>query len=173
MERRKMKTKILIIFIINLLFWANGHNPVFAMEHIQKNGLFSMNVPGGWHWMENPQEVVITYPDRKTIAIDIQLMLSRHLTQADIKKTLKEANDKMIKKGIEAHHGTLIDDKEIKLDGVYATRLDFETVPPNPIHVTYISFFNKDYGFSITYGSEDDKMHSVMDGVVATFKFLP
>ena len=168
-----MRIKILIIFVISLLFLASGRTLVFAMEHIQRNGLFSMNVPEEWHWMENPQEVVITYPDRKTMAIDIQLEPSRHLTQADIKRTLKEADDKMIKEGVEAHHGTLIGDKEIKLDGVYATRLDFETVPPNPIHVTYICFFNKGHGFSITYGSEDDKMHSVMDDVVATFKFLP
>ena len=168
-----MRIKILIIFVISLLFLASGRTLVFAMEHIQRNGLFSMNVPEEWHWMENPQEVVITYPDRKTMAIDIQLMPSRHLTTADITKTLKEADDKMIKEGVEAHHGTLIGDKEIKLDGVYATRLDFETVPPNPIHVTYICFFNKGHEFSITYGSEDDKMHSVMDDVVATFKFLP
>jgi hypothetical protein len=166
-----MRAKILIIFIISLLFLASGRTLVFAMEHTQRNGLFSMNVPEQWHWMENSQEVVITYPDGKTMAIDIQLVPNRNLTQADIKKILKEADDKMIKKGIEAHHGTLIDDKEIKLDGVYATRLDFKTIPPNPIHVTYISFFNKGYGFSITYGSEDDKMHSVMDDAVATFKF--
>ena len=125
-----MRTKILIIFIINLLFWTSGRTLVFAMEHIQRNGLFSMNVPEEWHWMENPQEVVITYPNRKTMAIDIQLVPSRNLTQADIKKILKEADDKMIKEGVAAHHGTLIGDKEIKLDGVYATRLDFETIPP-------------------------------------------
>ena len=69
-----MSIKILIIFIISLLFWTSGRTLVFAMEHTQRNGLFSMNVPEGWHWMENPQEVVITYPDRKTMAIDIQLM---------------------------------------------------------------------------------------------------
>ena len=130
-----------------------------------------MDIPEEWHWVEYPQEIVITYPDGKTMAIDIQLVPSRNLSQADIKKTIKEANDKMIKEGIEAHHGTLIDNKEIKLDGVYATQLDFKTPPPNPIYVTYISFFNKGYAFTITYGSRDDKMRLVMDDAVATIKF--
>jgi hypothetical protein len=166
-----MRIKILIIFIINLLFMASGRNLVFAMEHTQMNGLFSMDIPDEWHWVENSQEVVITYPDGKTMAIDIQLVPSRKLSQADIKKMLKEANDKMIKEGVKAHNGILIDDKEIKLDGVYATRLDFKTVPPNPVFVTYISFFNKDYAFTITYGCKVEKTHLLMDDVLSTFKF--
>ena len=47
----------------------------------------------------------------------------------------------MIKEGIEAHHGTLIDDKEINLDGVYATRLDFKTAPPNSDQCDVYFFF--------------------------------
>jgi hypothetical protein len=77
----------------------------------------------------------------------------------------------MIKDGIEAHNGTFIDEKELRLDGVYATQLDFKTAPPSVIDVTYISFFNKGYAFTITYGSADDKVRSVMDDAVATFKF--
>jgi hypothetical protein len=169
--RRKMKIKMLIIFIISLLFLTSGRNLVFAMEHTQMNGLFSMDVPGGWHWDENSQEVIITYPDGKTMAIDIELVPIGKISKADIKKMLKEGDDKMIKEGINAHHGTLIDDKEIKLDGVYTRQLDFKTIPPNPIHVTYISFVNKGRLFTITYGSEDDKMHSVMDDAIETFKF--
>jgi hypothetical protein len=165
--------RILAIFSISILILAAGIylTPCFAMEHVQKNGLFSMDTPGAWHWVEAPQELFITYPDKKTVAIDIQWVPSRELTPTDIKKILKETDDKMIKQGVEAHHGTLIDDKEFKLDGVYARRLDFKTAPVNPIHVTYVSFFNKGYSFTITYGSEDDKMHSVMDDSLATFKF--
>ena len=168
-----MKIKISIILIINLLFLTGGLKAAFALEYTQKDGLFSMDVPEGWHWVESPQEIIIAYPDGKTVAIDIQFFPSRKLSQADIKKTLKESNDKMIKEGVMAHHGALINDKEIQLDGVYATQLDFTTASQsnNPIHVTYISFFNKEYGFTITYGSEDEKMHSVMDDVAATLKF--
>ncbi len=166
-----MKVKILGIFIINLLLWGTCLGPVFALEHTQKNGLFSMDVPEGWHWVEYPQEIIITYPDGNTMAIDIQLMPSRKHSQTEIKKAIKEADDKMIKQGIEAHSGVLLDDKEIKLDGIYAIQLDFKTAPPNTLHVTYVSFFNKGYVFTITYGSGDDKIHSVMDDVVGTFKF--
>jgi len=166
-----MKSRILIIFIVSFFLSAGRGHFAYAMEHSQRDGLFSMDIPEEWHWVEYPEEIVITYPDGKTVAIDIQLVLSRKLSQADIKKTLKEDNDKMIKEGVEAHQGTLIDDKEIKLDGVYATQLDFETAPPNRVNVTYISSFNKGHAFTITYGSEDEKMHLMMDDVVATFKF--
>jgi len=166
-----MKNKILIIISINLLFLGAGLNPVFALVHTQKNGLFSMDIPEDWKWFEYQQEIVITYPDGKTAAIDVQLVPSIKLSGADIKKTLKEGNDRMIKEGIEAHNGAFIGEKEISLDGVYATQLDFKTAPPSPVHVTYVAFLNKGYAFTITYGSGDDKLRSVMDDVIATFKF--
>jgi hypothetical protein len=166
-----MKIKILTIFIVNLLFLGAWLKPVFALEHTQKDGLFKMDIPKEWHWVDNSQEVVITFPDGKTMAIDIELVPSSKLSQTDIKKALEDSDDKMIKEGIEAHQATLIDNKEIKFDGVYAKQLDFKTAPPDPIFVTYISLFNKGYAFTITYGSGDDKMRSMMDDAVATFKF--
>lgn len=165
-----MNIRIILILILNLLFGGAWSNQVFALEHVQTNGLFSMNVPEGWHWAEASEEVGITYPDGKTIAIDIQWAPSSNLTPAEIKNTIKQADDKMIKDGIQAHNGTLISNKEFKINGVYATQLDFKTSPPNAIHVTYISFYNKGNAFTVTYGSEDEKMHSVMDDVVATLK---
>ena len=166
-----MNIKIFIIFAVNLLFFNFYFKPVLALEHTQKAGLFSMDVPKEWHWFEYPQEIIITYPDGKTMAFDIQMIPSRKLSQAEIKKNLKEGKDKMIKEGIEAHNGNLIDDKEIKIDGVYATRLDFKTASPNTVYGTYISFFNKGYAFTVTYGSVNDKTHLGMDDAIATFKF--
>lgn len=166
-----MKDKIRIIFIVNILFLGAWIKPVFAVVHTQQDRLFSMDIPEHWHWIEYPQEIIIALPDSKTMAIDIQMVLSKDLSQGDIVKTIKKANDNMIKEGIEGHNGTLIDDKEIKVDGVFATQIDFKTSPPNPIYVTYISFFNKNYAYTITYGGSDEKLRLVMDDVVATFKF--
>ena len=166
-----MKIKVLFIFIINLLFLGAWFEPVFALEHTQKDGLFKMDIPKQWHWVESPQEIFITFPDGKTMAIDIEIVPSRKLSQEEIKKALKDADDKMIKEGIEAHQGTLIDQKEIKLDGIYAKQLDFKTVPPDPVFVTYIILFNKDNAIAITYGSKDEKMRLMMEDAVATFKF--
>jgi len=84
-----MKIKIFIIFIFSLLFLAGGVRPVLAVERTQKDGLFTMDIPEGWRWVEYPQEIIISYPDGKTVAIDIQLVPSRKLSLADIKKTLK------------------------------------------------------------------------------------
>lgn len=166
-----MKIRILIIVVINFLYLMCAFKPVFALEHTQMDGVFSMNIPATWHWVEYQEGVLLTYPDGKTVAINIQMVPSRKLSADEIKKDLKEADDKLVKEGVEAHHGTLIDDKEISMDGVYATRLDFKTAPPNSTYVTDISFFNKGYAFTITYGSEDQKIESMMDDVTATFKF--
>jgi len=166
-----MKNRIPVVFIISLLLSAGGMGSAFAEVHAQRDGLFSMDVPSGWHWDEYPGEVIITFSDGKTIAIDIQMVPSSKTSLAQIKKTLKEDDDKMIKLGINAHHGTFLDEKEISLDGVYATQLDFKTAPPNVIHVTYVAFFNKGHAFTVTYGSGDGKIHSVMDDALATLKF--
>jgi len=166
-----MKTKIAFILIMTSLFSFAGLKSVLALEHLAKNGLFTMDVPAGWDWAEYPEEIVITYPGTKNVAIDIQLVSSPEFSKADIKKTIKEANDKMIKDGIEAHHANLIGNKEIKVDGIYATQIDFKTADPNSIHVTYISFFNKGYAFTITYGGADNKMRLLLDDAIATFKF--
>ena len=166
-----MKIKISAVFLLSVIFLVIGNRTVLALEHSQKDGLFKMDIPKEWHWMEYAHEIIITYPDGKTMAMDIQLVPSRPLSEADIKKTLKEGVDRMVKDGIEAHQGTLIDNKEIDIDGVYATRLDFKTVPPNPVYVTCISVFNKGFALTVTYGSEDDKMHSMLDDTFATFRF--
>lgn len=166
-----MKARISVIFFTASLFLLAGLKPVYALVHASQNGLFRMDIPLGWQWVEYPEEIVITYPDAKTVAIDIQMVSTPQLSKTDIKKTIKEANDKLIKDGIKAHNATLIDNKEIKVDGLYATQIDFNTAPPNSIYVTYISFFNKGYAFTITYGGADDKMRLLMDDVVATFKF--
>ena len=44
-----------------------------------------------WHWVEYQQEIVITYPDGKTVAIDIQMVPSSKLSQAESRKPLKRA----------------------------------------------------------------------------------
>lgn len=166
-----MRIKFGVVFLINMMIMGILSLPANALEHSQQNGLFSMDIPASWHWFEYKREIIITYPDGKTMAIDIQLLPSRGLSQDQIKSTLKEANDKMIKDGIEAHNGTLIDNKEISVDGVYATRLDFRTSFPYPVTVTYVSFFNKGYAFTVTYGSADEGVRGVMDDALATFKF--
>jgi VCBS repeat-containing protein len=166
-----MNIKVQAILIISLLFLGAWFKPADAAQYVQKDGLFKMDIPGQWHWAESSQETIITFPDGKMVAVDIQWVPSRDLSQAQIKSAIKAADDRMIKEGVLAHHGTLLDNKEIKLDGVYATQLVFKTSPPNAILVTYISFFNKGNAFTVTYGSEDEKMHSMMDDVVETIKF--
>jgi hypothetical protein len=162
--------RIWVVLVMSMVAVSAG--PVWAMVHSQKNGLFSMDVPATWHWFEYPGEIIITYPDGQTMAIDIKMTpIDKGLSTADIKQRLKQANAKMLKDGVEAHGGQFIDQKEIGIGGVYATRLDFRTAPPQSVKVAYILFYNKGYTFSISYGSQDDKMISVMDDAVSTITF--
>ncbi|MDE2028405.1 MAG: hypothetical protein KGK03_10780 [Candidatus Omnitrophica bacterium] len=163
--------RIAASLFLGLILMAAAGRTALAVEHTQKDGLFSLDVPAEWHWVEYPQDIIITYPDGQTMAIDIEISPSGKLSPAQMKKALKEANDKMISEGVLAHHGTVIDNKEIKVDGVYATRLDFKTAPPQNVTVAYIAFFNKGYAFTITYGSTKPKTLMLLDDVAASFKF--
>ena len=147
-----------------------GLKPVLAKVYTQKAGLFSIDVPQGWHWFEYPQEVIITYQDGKTMGIDIQFSANRKLASADIQKIIKDSDEKMINEGIKAHGGILISDKETNLDGVYARELDFNPGPHSPINVTYIALFNKGYAFTITYGSAEQEYNLLMQQAVGTIK---
>jgi len=163
-----MKQQKLIMAAILLLLMIK---PVLALEHVQKDGLFSMDVPEAWHWNEFPGEVVIAYPDGKDAAMDIQMVPVQHLSPADIAQRLKENSDALIKQ-INAHGGTLIDQKMIKVDQVDASEVDFKTGQgADAVVVTYVSFFHQGEGFKITYGSNDVKTHAVLDDVIASIKF--
>jgi len=166
-----MRNKTLTVLVFSLLFLGGHLQPVFAKVHVQKNGLFSVDVPQGWHWFEYSRRVLITYPDGITVGIDIQFVPSRALSLEGIKKALKEGDEKMIKEGVLAHGGVLIADKETSLDGVYARQLDFDLTPKDPVHVTYISLFNKGRVFTITYGSGKQEDNLIMRKAVGTFKF--
>jgi len=166
-----MIIRLITIFFLNLLLGCFYLNPVFALEHSQRDGLLSMDIPKDWHWEEFSQEIVITYPDGQSAAIDIQWLPNHLISLDDIKKTLKEGNERMIKEGIEPHQGKLIENKEITIDGVYATELEFKSGPDNPVDVSYISFINKGNAFTITYGSRDENMRLLMDDAVSTIKF--
>ena len=162
-----MNIKIIGLLTAFFLIFANH---VFARVHSQENGLFKMDIPEGWHWVEYPEEIVVTYPDGKTAAIDIQLMPSIKLTPQGVKKALSASIDRMINEGINAHAGTLIGNKEIKIDGVDARELNFKINPQNPLQVRYLAFFNKGYAFTITYGANDEKTRLLMDDSIATLK---
>ena len=140
------------------------------MEYVQKDGLFSMDIPQGWHWVEYPEEIVVAYPDAKTVAIDIQFMPSTKMVPGDAQKILIDNKNKMIKDGINAHGGVLIADKETSLDGAYTRQLDFNPAPGSAVHAIYLALFSSGHVFTITYGSDKKDDILMMQRSVGTFK---
>lgn len=163
-----MKTNLLLIMLTLFLLMTNQG---FAAGHVQKDGLFSMNIPETWHWNEFPGEIIIAYPDGKTAAIDIQWTPVASLSSSDMNQRIKDNNDFLVKQ-IQAHGGTLTNQKLLKMDGIVASELDFNTGQgADTIAVSYVSFFNKGEGFKITYAARDVKTREVLDDVVASLKF--
>jgi len=160
--------RVLVVMMALLLLTVKQG---FAIEHVQKDGLFSMDIPQAWHWDEFPGEVVIAFADGKTAAMDIQMTPIEHLSSVDIRQRLKD-NDDFLVKQIQAHGGSLTSQQMIKIDGVDASDLNFKTSQGQDIiAVTYISFFNKGQGFRITYATKDVKTHEVLDDVMGSLKF--
>lgn len=141
-------------------------------KHIQKDGLFSISIPKGWHWKEKPGDIMITNPEEKA-GIAIEFAQTSVVSEEQAKEVLKKGNEAMIKTGIEPVKGSVLGEKEIRLDGMYSRQLDFcPTLETPKEHITYISCLNKGYVFTITFGSDKEEERLLMEKAVETFKFL-
>lgn len=160
----------MIALFLGLLMLGGLSSSAMALEYTQKQGYFKMNLPDGWKWVEFPNEVLVNYPDGKTVGIDIQFAPDVVKSPAEMKKTLEDSVGKM-KTGVEAHNGKILNDKEMNLDGEYARRLDFVTSSPHAVYVSYIAFFHAGDVYTIIFGNPNPNDFNTLDAVAASFKF--
>ena len=138
--------------------------------YVQKDGLFSISVPNAWHWKEKAGDIGITNAEEKN-GIAIIFNPYAEVSEEQAKEILKKGNEVMVEIGIKPKKGIVFDEKETRIDGVYARQLDFSPFPEKPWHMTYISFLNKGYAFTITFGSDVEEERLIMEKIVKTFKF--
>lgn len=143
----------------------------FAETYSQKDELFKIDVPNGWHWVEKPSNIRITNPEG-TNGISIQFKPTSIETDEEIKEILKLGVQNAIKLEVEPYNGTVISDRESEIDGVYARQLDYLLILKGETgQITSISFINKGYAFAISFGGPFKKERVKMQKIVETFQF--
>jgi hypothetical protein len=165
-----MMEKKILIGVIAITYCIISIPPVcFAETYSQKDGLFKIDVPGGWGWVEEPGQVMITnQKGDSSILIDF-----RPSPIGPEEKMNKEAAVaamqavKMFK--IKPFGGTVISEEDTEIDGVYAYQLDY--VLSNK-YITLISFMNKGYRFGITCEApQQNEERLKAKEILETFRF--
>lgn len=165
-----MKQKL--IKIASTCFFVFMIAVCFAETYSQKGGLFKIDVPNGWSWIEPPGEgrIRIENPER-TNGISIQFKPTSILPEEKVKELLKTNIQIMIKDMVEPKNGTVLGEKERRIGGANARQLDFLLSLRGEIgHVVYIAIINKDYAFTITFGGpKEEKLE--MEKIVESIQF--
>ncbi len=157
---------IMLIFVMPTLLLASE-------QYLQKDGLFKINMPDNWRGQELPGKVLIFPPPPNGAGIVIQFKeISGKETLDEIRKEIISSLESIVEYKIKPIGGSVIENKEIIIDNVYARRLYYRISLKNePMYFIRVAFVNKGYTFTIDYGSlskEDvDKVISLVD----TFKF--
>ena len=143
-----------------------------AESYSQREGLFKISVPDGWHWSEQPGKVKIVNPQGDN-GISIQFAPKRNpSSEEEAKALLKKGNQAMIESLVKPSNGNVVKEEERRLGGVYARQLDFLLPAKNQVgRITYISLYNKGNAFTITFGGSNEKQNSEMAKIVETLRF--
>ena len=166
-----MREKGLLGLLVTACYVLSITTICVAEMHSQKNGLFKVDIPDGWSWAELSGKVRIGNP-KGNAGISIQFKPVLVESDEKRKERLKTGNQMMIKSMVEPNKGTVLSERERRINGVYARQLDFlTTLEGKTGQMTYISFFNKDYAFTITFASPNDEEILKMEEIVETFQF--
>jgi hypothetical protein len=137
----------------------------------QKERLFKMNPPGGWHWDERPGNVRVSDPKTGN-AISIQFAPAANYSSAEIKELLRKGNEKMVERFVKPSGGVVIKEEERELAGTYARQLTFlQSHNGETGTVTYISLFAKGHAFTVTFGGPDENQVAEIRRSVETLRF--
>lgn len=139
--------------------------------YFQKDGLFKMSVFSGWGWTETPGMVSINNPKGDN---GIFILFKPMPTPPDekVKEVLKGTIQTMVNSMVKPANGKVLNDKGIQIDGVYAHRLDFLlTIEGETGTITAITFLNRGYAFTITFGGAIEEERLEMEKMIETFQF--
>lgn len=142
-----------------------------AETYTQTNGLFKIDVPEGWHWLEEPGDIWVKNPEENN-GISIQFAPMAVVSKNVALETSIQGIKLMVKT---LPNGTVLAKTDTSIDGIYAKQLDylFSFKGEEELqHGTYICFFTKGYAFTISFGAKQDSEERLeMEKIVETFQF--
>jgi hypothetical protein len=144
----------------------------FAETYYQKDKLFKIDVPDGWHWVERPGEVSIMNPIGIN-GVRIKFSPSDVISDKEARKAIKKGKESLKQQMVEQFSVTITNEKETQINDVYAYRLDYLLPSKGEVaEATMINFFNKGYFFGINFGSQIKSERLIMERIIETFQFL-
>jgi len=147
-------------------------NVVFAETYVQKDGLFTIDIPEKWTVAEKKDEVSIVtiYNPEKNNGVSIQFA-PENVRPEDVENRLNNACNIMLN-NIKQRDGFVLDIETLQIGNAPARRINFAIHTSSGVNnASQLLILYKGYKFTITYGSRDDKEMTLMFDAVKTFKF--
>ena len=167
----KILFRIVIFFCVILLMANLG----FAKIHQQKDTLFEVDVPSGWNWSESSDGQITIASQDADCGISIQfspLISAAPLTDEEKKYTVKLTAKTVFQALSPTRDASVIDEKEIDIDGVYAYQTDFRYTKNNESRRAFvIVFIDKGYTFQIMCVALGEKSEKVRDAQNIAYSF--
>ena len=167
---KNAKTFFILLLILLIAGWSNI---CFAETYSQKDGLFKIDFPQGWQLIEQPGSIMamkMAPPNMSSIIVAFEPWA---VESDEAAKSLlnEEAFWAGIKGTIESRGGTIVNERDIWVDGVYARRLDATITAGNrTMQKTSVSFFHKDHLIHIGFDSTIKEDMAKLESAFETFR---
>jgi len=170
---------------------AASFNLHAEMKH-QKDNLFSIDVPDGWAFIDEPGKTKVVSPSRQTGVVlhfaekigglpDIEEEQDESLKAIALENyektkefTLNQSIDMFLKYAADQMKAETSDPQNITLSGVAAKKIEYKTtVLPGPGFGGYVVTFRPNSGLflSFSYGTPDKSEFDEMNNIINTFKW--
>ena len=144
--------------------------PCFAKTYMQKDRLFKMDIPKGWIWNQGSDSISIKNQKTKN-DIFIKLLFLPMVSYSDA--GLKKGMQMIIATEVESVKGSVISEGEIRIDGVYARKLEYVWTNDNKaVHTTIIIFVYEKCLMRIVFSTDSKDERLTMKKIVETLRLL-
>ncbi len=167
-----MKKRVLLFNLCVIIIFFFSH-VCFAELYVSIKGLFKIDVPKGWEWLDNSDTVIISSVLQEgAIIIKIQTQSDAVNFQGHIDEFLDRGIGNMVQK-VKEEKGVVVSQKQRTLDGLKARQVDFLlNSDEGKAHATFMAVFFKKYLFTIYMEGPDEAERAKMVKIIERIKFL-
>lgn len=144
-----------------------------AELYVSRKGLFKIDVPEGWQWIDNSDTVIILSMQQEgTIIMKMQPQPEGLESKEQMDKFLDKGMESMIEKARE-QKGIIAGQKSRTLDGVNAEQVNFLlNEEEGKLHATFIAALVKGYFLTIYMEGPQEPERAKMEKIIEGIKFL-